>query len=332
MRRALAGFAVILLASSVAAGQSITFTPVGSVQVAADMIEVEGSHAYVVAENTFTSIDVSNPAAPKTVGSVELPDRVWEFHVENNRAYVADDLHGLEILDLSNPSAPKQVGYFKTKGQAHSAGVFGKRLLVSDHMLGVAFLDITNEAKPVQTGSVFLEGYSRYLAVLGSMVYAVDSPEGFYVIDPSKPPEDYLAGVQTKGAGFGRIISIGLSDPADTQGMKVVVVSGGRALQLYDVTNPSAPTSLASLATPGRGARMALKGKLVYVADNDEGIQVVDISTPSKPRIVANYKTGKKTLDVAVVGSLLYVTMGQRFDTTGGRYGGEEVRILRQNP
>src|SRR5262249_42030517 len=155
-------------------------------------------------------------------GSLELPDRVWEFHVENNRAYVADDLHGLEILDVSNPAAPKQAGYYKTKGQAHSVGVFGKLALVSDHILAASFLDITNDAKPVSVGSVFLEGYSRYLAVLDSMVYAVDSPEGFYVIDPAKPPEDYLAGLQTKGANFGRIISIGLSKPADTGGLKVV--------------------------------------------------------------------------------------------------------------
>lgn len=324
-----AGFVSVSVCVS---AQTAGFTPVGSISVPADMIRVNGGHAYVVAGNTLTILDISTPTAPKRSGAYDFPDRIWGFSVAGSRAFVAADLYGLGILNVSNPAMPTLSGYYKTKGQAHAVDVFGKTALVSDHMLGVAYLDISNEAKPVLLGSVFLEGYSRYLAVSGSLVYAVDSPVGFYILDPTKPPLDPVGAVQTPESGYGRIISIGISEPSDTKTPTVAVVSGGRALQVYDVSNPAAPVLLTRYATPGKGPRMAMKGRLAYVADNTEGVQVVDFSTPSKPRIVASYKTLKPAIDVAVADSLVFVVVGHTWNETRRRFEGDEVLILRQSP
>src|SRR5258705_11780792 len=114
-------------------------------------------------------------------------------------------LEELESLNFQTPAKPALAGHYKTKGQAHAVEVFGKTALISDHMLGVAYVDISNEAKPVLLGSAFLEGYSRYLAVFDSLVYAVDSPVGFYVLDATKPSAEPLGAVQTTHSGFGRI-------------------------------------------------------------------------------------------------------------------------------
>jgi hypothetical protein len=328
-RLLLCAAAVASLTVSVPA-QTVRFTPVGSIAVAGDMIRIDGGRAYVAAGNTLSILDISNPAAPKKSGAYELPDRIWGFSVAGPRAYMACDLHGLEILDVSNPSRVTQAGYYKTKGQAHAVDVFGKTALVSDHMLGVAYLDLSNEAKPRLVGSVFVEGYSRYVAIFGSLAYAVDSPAGFYVLDPSAEPLDPLGAIQTSDAGYGRIISIGVSDPSDTKGPKIAVVSGGRVLQVYDVSKPAAPVLLSTFATPGRGPRMMMKGRTAYVADNAEGIQVVDLSTPTKPRIVSSYKTAKPAIDVAVVDSLFFVVTGRRFNETTRRFEGDELLVLRQ--
>jgi hypothetical protein len=329
----------LLLAAGIAtfgvsvSAQTVRFTPVGSVAVRGDMIRIDGGRAYLAAGNTLTIVDISNPAAPKGLGAYDVPDRIWGFSVIGSRAYMACDLHGVEILDVSNPAKVTEVGYYKTKGQAHSVEVFGKTALVADHMLGVAYLDISNEVKPVLRGSVFVEGYPRYVALFGSLLYAVDSPAGFYVVDPAAAePLDPLGAIQTPDAGFGRIISIGVSDQADTRSPKIAVVSGGRVLQLYDVSKPAAPVLLSTFATPGRGARMTMKNRMAYVADNAEGIQVVDVSTPSKPRIVSSHKTAKPAIDVAVIDSLLYVVTGRRFNDMTRRSEGDELLILRQTP
>jgi hypothetical protein len=322
-----AGIATLTVCVS---AQIPSFAPVGSISVPADSIRIDGAHAYVAVGNTLTILDISNPAAPKRSGAYELPDRIWGFSVAGSRAYMACDLYGVVILDVSNAARPTLAGHYKTRGQAHAVDVFGKTALVSDHMLGVAYLDISNEARPVLLGSVFLEGYSRYLAVVGSLVYAVDSPEGFYTLDPTRPEGDPLGAVQTSESGYGRIISIGVSDPSDTRSPKIAAVSGGRTLQVFDVSTPSAPVLLSKFATPGRGLRMAMKGRLAYVADNAEGVQVVDLSTPSKPRIVASYKTPKPAIDVAVADSLVFVVAGRTWNETRRRFEGDEVLILRQ--
>ena len=313
--------------------QTARFTPVGSIAVRGDMIRINAGRAYLAAGNTLSIVDISNAAAPKVSGSYDVPDRIWGFSVAGSRAYMACDLHGVEILNVSNPAKVTPAGYYKTKGQAHSVDIFGKTALVADHMLGVAYLDISNETKPVLLGSVFVEGYPRYVALFGSLLYAVDSPAGFYVVDPAAAePLDPLGAVQTPDAGFGRIIAIGVSDQSDTADPKIAVVSGGRVLQIYDVSKPAAPVLLSTLATPGRGPRMTMKGRTVYVADNAEGIQVVDLSTPTKPRIVGSYKTAKPAIDVAVVDSLLYVATGRSFNEMTRRFEGDELLILRHTP
>ena len=311
--------------------QTVRFAPAGSIAVRGDMIRIDGARAYLAAGNTLTIVDISNPAQPKPLGAYDLPDRIWGFSVAGSRAYMACDLHGLEILDVSNPAKVTRAGYYKTKGQAHSVDIFGKTALVADHMLGVAYLDVSNEAKPVLLGSVFVEGYPRYVALFGSLLYAVDSPAGFYVVDPAAAePLDPVGAIQTADAGFGRIISVGVTD--DAKAPKIAIVSGGRVLQIYDVSKPAAPVLLSTLATPGRGPRMAMKNRMAYVADNAEGIQVVDVSTPSKPRIVSSYKTAKPAIDVALVDSLVYVMTGRSFNDMTRRSEGDELLILRQSP
>src|SRR6185503_12591720 len=276
MMRRLICAVILASVSPIVSAQNAPFTPVGSIAVPGDMLRIDGGRAYLAAGNTLTILDISNPAAPKRAGAYELPDRIWGFSVKGSRAYMACDLHGVEILDVSNPAKVTRAGYYKTKGQAHSVDIFGKTALVADHMLGVVYLDISNEAKPVLLGSVFVEGYPRYVAVFGSLLYAVDSPAGFYVVDPAAAePLDPLGAIQTADAGFGRVISIGMSDQSDTKGQKIAAVSGGRVLQIYDVSKPAAPVLLSTFATPGRGPRMAMKGRTAYVADNAQGIQVV---------------------------------------------------------
>ena len=329
-RDSLLAFAIVGLTATPGVAQPVTFTAVGSLHVPAGTIKLQGQYAYVAEADTLTIVDVSNPAAPKRIGACTLPDRIWGFTVSGSSVYVAADLWGIGIVDVSNPEAPVLRGSFKTRGQAHSIDVWGTTALVADHMLGIAFLDVSNPSKPATLGSVFLEGYPRHVAVIGSLAYAVDSPNGFYVIDPSKPPVDPLGSQQAIESNFGRFISIAIAESSGTPRRKIAAVTGGRELQVYDVTNPAAPALLSRLATPGGGDRMASNGSLAYVADLAEGLQVVDLSTPEKPRMVAAYKTAMPALDVAVAGSLVFVTTGNQREAVSGRLQGEELLILRQ--
>ena len=107
---------------------------------------------------------------------------------------------------------------------------------------------------------------------------------------------------------------------------------GAGGLQVFDVSDPTSPTKLATFDTPGQTLGVTVKGNLAYVADGQAGLQIVDLSNPSAPRVVGGFATERPARSVAVAGSLVLVVVGE------GDYWGDdqsdgadrEVLILRQ--
>jgi hypothetical protein len=312
--------------------QVLSFTPVGSIRGPVDQVTVLGRYAYLAADYAFTIVDVSSPGAPKAVGTYTFPEKIWAFSLRPPLAYVAADFFGLGILDIEDPTRPVLRGSVKTPGQAKGVALVGTTALLTDHMSGVDFVDVSNTAKPSSLGSFFLDGYARDVASAGSMAYAVDSPTGLYVFDLSKPfdlskaePFEPVAAQQSVSGS--RVIDV--APARQPSGVHIAVMTGGPALQVYNVSNPRMPQKLASYLVPGGTQRAALQGNLAYVAAGAEGLQVVDLSTPAKPTIVGSYKTPAPARDVAVADSLVFVSMGK----VATRYQGDgEVLILRQGP
>lgn len=308
--------------------QTLNFVPVGSITGPADLVEVSGGYAYVAASKTLTLVDISNPAAPKSVGAYTFPEKIWGFRVVGSLVYVAADFFGLGILDVSNPASPTLRGSIKTPGQAKNVAVFGTKAAVADHMSGVDFIDASNPAKLVSLGSFYLDGYARDVAASGSLAYAVDAPTGLYVFDLSKSgPMDAVSTQQSATAPGSIVVS-----EAAFQGPKIAILVGGGSLQVYDLSNPAAPVKAATYRTPGgRPLRASLSGSLAYVADGGEGLQVVDFSTPTKPSLVGAFKTPRPARDVAVADSLVFVVVGAAAE--GPReFKDQQVLILRKTP
>jgi hypothetical protein len=297
----------------------------------ADRVDVRGNYAYIAADEAFIIVDISNPAAPKRVGSYTFPEKIWNFTIVKELAYVAADFFGLGILDLSDVTRPVLRGSLKTPGQAKAVALVGTTALLTDHMAGVDFVDVSDVSKPASLGSFFLDGYARDVVAAGSMAYAVDSPTGLYVFDLSKPaelskPEPFEPVSAQQSVIGSRVIDV--APPPSGPGPHLAVMAGGPALQVYDVSDPRAPRKLASYPVAGGTQRAVLAGHLAYVAAGAEGLQVVDLSTPAQPRIVGAYKTPMPARGVAVAGPLVLVAMGK----LATRYQGDgEVIILRKN-
>ena len=320
--------AVTAIVTGRAPASTFSFVQVGATPGPADMVEADGTHAYVAAGPTLTIFDVSNPARPSRAGTYTFPERIWGFRVIGSVAYVAADFFGLGILDVSNPAIPTLRGSVKTGGQAKNVAVSGTKAVVADHVSGIDVIDISTLAKPVVLSAVYLDGYARDVATLGSLAYAVDNPSGLYVLDLSKPDlTDPVAAVQSATAP--RTVKI---LPESPNGPKLAVLAGGGSLQVYDISMPMAPVHLSTFRTPGGVQRIAVKGRLVYVADGSEGLQVVDLSAPAQPRIIGTYQTADPARDVAVAGSLVFLAVGALPTGVARSKGGGDVVILRQTP
>jgi hypothetical protein len=319
----LAGLSVVAPLSA----QTIRFERLGAIPGAAEIVRVQGRHAYLAHSGTLTIVDLSNPAVPKRTGAYTFPDKIWGVKVVDTLVYAAVDKYGLGIVDVSNPSAPVLRGQVKTPGQAKSVALVSSTALVADHMAGVNFVDVSNTAKPVVKGSFFLDGYARAVASSGTIAAAVDAPKGLYVFDLSNPSQTEPSGVLQSAERPG---TIEILEPTSAGAPRIAVLVGGGLLQLYDITKPASPAKLADFATPsGRPQRVALKGTLAYVADASGGLQVVDLTRPSAPRVIASHKTSGVARDVAVAESLVLLAVTETLAAEPSAAAGEVI-VLRQ--
>lgn len=317
IRRIVSSIAIAASLTTGLVAQPPSFTEVGRIPVAANLVDINGQIAYIAGGKTLRLYNISKPESPVALGSHTFPERIWGLRLVGSTLFVAADFYGLAVLDVSNPSTPVLRGAVKTPGQAKNVAVFGSRALVADHMSGLDVIDVSDAAKPTITGSFFLEGYARDVISAGSMAYAIDAPAGLYVFDLSKPgPVEPVSSQQSARAP----LSIELSP-------SLAVLVGGGLLQIYDVTTPHAPTRVTTFRTPsGRPSRATIHGQFLYVADGREGLQVVDVSKPSAPVVVGSgFKTSEPARDVAVLDSYVFLAIG------GGEEGGE-VLILRRSP
>ena len=214
-------------------------------------------------------------------------------------------------------------------------------------MSGVDIVDISNQAKPVLLGSAYLDGYARDVATSGAFAVAVDNPTGVYVFDmaggdPLEPITSLQSATAPQQVEMAEI-SAGAGRTDRRPGRQRTVRSPprreaeagdkprGGSIQLFDVTNPTAPVFLGAYPTASGQRRVAVKGSLVYVADGADGVQVLDISTPSKATVVGRFKTPKPARDVAVGDAVIAVGLGAVSPGSQSQTEGE-VLLLRQTP
>jgi hypothetical protein len=93
-------------------------------------VDVIGETAYVAQSmhsdaSWLLVVDVSDPSAPRELGSFETTGGAQDVDVSGSIAFVADRADGLVLVDVSDPSNLKKCGFFQTTGHANNVNVAG---------------------------------------------------------------------------------------------------------------------------------------------------------------------------------------------------------------
>jgi len=173
-------------------------------------VYIQGSYAYLA--ELFAGlriIDVSNPSAPREVGRARTPGWVYAVYVQDDYAYVIDEMDkktGLRIIDVSNPSKPKEVAFFGTPGEAKEVHVQGSYAYIADYCFGLGrpglmVVDISNPSSPKRPewyekpSFSFIPGeaweddllFSAVaVSIQGDYAYVLDVVDGLYIINISR--------------------------------------------------------------------------------------------------------------------------------------------------
>ena len=183
--------------------------------------------------------------------------------------------------------------------------VRGNLAYIAAGITGLVIVDLgLNGHAPGIIGTVDTSGVARGVEVAGQYAYVADDSKGLQVVNITNPQAPSLLGAP-----------IPTSSPAQdvrVQGQYLYLAMAGfgtsNGLMVFDVSNPAAPYSVATLLTSGYASKLDVTGTLVYVASGSAGLNIIDVSNPRQPVVAKILKTFSNCNDVKAVGGLVYVS------------------------
>ena len=142
---------------------------------------VSGTYAYVsgqsqccgqfpTKETGIFIIDISNPASPFIVGSLDNNSLIYGITLSGSYLYVADYYLGLQVIDVSNPASPAILSTFDTPGTTSDVAVSDSVAYVASGLSGLTVVNVSNPQAPTLIGGA--TGASVTVTVKDSLFYA----------------------------------------------------------------------------------------------------------------------------------------------------------------
>lgn len=260
-------------------------------------ISASGTRALLrIGDSGVRLLDLSNPAAPVSLGSWNTLLSLSDAVMGGNLAYVAswelDFLSTVEIVDFTDPVKPVLVGYYDTPGYAEELLLRGSTLYVADAEGGLLILDVGDPANPRRIGGYDTKGSVQHVEVAGNYAYIPDG-NWLIILDVSDPGNPRRVNLYEVAEGISSL---------KAYGTKLYLADGSGALRILDVSKPASILLVGTYKGWGNPAQaMAVSGRYLYLAKGTGGLHVLDVNDPTKP----TYLTGawsSPAEDVAVMG------------------------------
>ena len=264
----------------------------------ADMYKID----FYLYLSTYQIVDVTNPASPTVISSVQLPanqNSVWTRSPYTN-SFVADDYEGLAIINITDPVHPALDTVMVGASDAYGVSIECGLACVADLYAGMKVLGVGNPARPVQVGEYDSIGQSpnahsvalkdTYAYLMTTQWYLTD----FRIIDVSDSANPRLAASCGVYNGGGTVI---LHD-------SLAFVAEDYKLEVFSVANPRNPRLVGSCGLPNSSYGLCLRDTLALVG-NLTSLQVINIANPASPTVVG--VLSMRGLGVAVQDSVALV-------------------------
>jgi len=238
------------------------------------------------------SVPLSRSAELK--GSCETPDFAKAVSISQHYALVADGGGGLQVIDISDPANPVICGSVSGV-DASDVTILGDSAYIADSVTGLKILDIATPCSPSDTGTFVTPGSARGVCVVDSLAYVADYDNGLVIVN--------IKNLQLEG----HLDVTGLTTRVSVFGQYAYVGRGSGGVWVIDVSDPTNPTQISVLSTPGSSYDVFAGGGLAYVACFSEGLKIYDISNPSAPDSIGAYDTPGNAIGLSVLGDYAYV-------------------------
>lgn len=234
------------------------------------------------ADSPLEILDVSDPAHPVPLGSLDAPGSGSEIAVVGDLAVVRSD-DALLLVGIADPAAPALLAEIPhASGYVADLDLQQDRLWFAGETDGLRVFDVSTPQTPVELGALPTLGRATALAMHGDLGYLLDDARGLVAIDGSDPTQPRELGVASPIAAAAQL---------HYDGARLVVTTvpySGQAGEIL-VFDASASGTLLEVARHPLGrskGRFAMIGDFAYV-DWDFGLQVIDLA--GSPRLIGSY-------------------------------------------
>jgi hypothetical protein len=282
---------------------------------------VVGNTAYLITYNTAGGphlyiVNVTNPASPALLGSLNLGAAANGIYVSGNYAYIASTSNNqeLQIVNITNPAAPAMVGSYNAQTSADATDVwvvgnYAYLTTVNSSQQELYKINISNPTAPALSASTEIGGDVNKIYISGSYAYlatALDSQE-LTVVDLAPATPTVVGSYNSSGTSDGRDVFV--------DGTVVYLATEPTAADEFytiNVTNPAAPTLLGSASWGSAGITYAVfkSGNIAFVGNSvaASAVQYFDITNPSAPTLTGAITTvGDSAMSLYYLTNYLYV-------------------------
>ncbi len=213
----------------------------------------------------------------------------------------------LVAYDISSPGVPIRLSYLPVPEGFYDIEMVGSHAFLAGEDGLVTIVDVSNPSQPAIVSSTRFGPAGNDLEVAGNLLFFACGWEPSWVIDITS---------------LAAPVALGTFDPSGTGAVDVAyenqhlfVAMYGYGLRVYNVSNPSAPSLVASVPFAVYGIQQIDVSNEIAYAINEATMIVIDVSQPSSPQT-----TGALNLDgnqpqppgtcwdIEVAGDYAYVT------------------------
>jgi hypothetical protein len=280
-------------------------------------VEARGDLVHLVDDTALRLIDVSIPESPVEIGLLPA-DGYHDMEVEGHLVYVSkatspwrSELH---VIDVSDPSSPMEIGSFDMLWVQDFEVVEDRAYVLDrDHDLSntLRLLDFSDPTSPTQIGAIAPRGGWFGNFAIGGEIATVSNEHGLSLIDLSLPQYPAVSAPFSDGPWKYAVAVAAVDDLAYLVDFEIV--SGApNFLRVLDVSEPTAPAELGSLAVPGVTNDVDIVGDRVFLASGRSGWRVIDVTDPTAPVEIASLSAAGYARALEVIGDLAYLTDSQK--------------------
>jgi hypothetical protein len=143
------------------------------------------------------------------------------------------------------------------------------------------------------------------VGISGNYAFVASGREGLSVVDLRNPSKPFrVTRVPTSAVAKRIEIRGNLALVANTP---TYFYQSDGALDIFDISNPTAPRLLSRVEGEGNAIDVAMAGRYAYLANSARGLQILDIADPANPQEVGHLETEDRILNVAAEGSLVLI-------------------------